>query len=346
MRKIVELSDFEQAKIFRNYLNSQGITVHQPDDEDGVIWVLSDDQIHAARLELQRYEKNPQDEKYTNVKPTLEAAEVRRRYREVDVRTRRYQDSQAMTTPLVTLSCLLLSVGVYFLPRGHGLLNSFRISLYSMSLGFSEHFLMEVMQGQIWRLVTPIFLHSGFLHLLMNMLWLWQLGGPLEQKEGSRWTGFLILLIAIPSNVAFYVVSGPWFGGMSGVIYGLLGYMAGRDYLEQEDRYGVDQGTVTFLGVWYVVCITGLVGAVANTVHGVGALMGLIAAAVRADDKKWLILRRNHKVGQKALIGLALLGAAVLSDRYVAVKQNHRATESYELKVREFLRDRAVQEEK
>ena len=93
-------------------------------------------------------------------------------------------------------------------------------------LYFSEYLgtsFPEIRAGQVWRLVTPIFLHAGVLHLVFNMLWLYQLGGQIEAQESSGYFAVMVLVLAVICNTGQYVVSGPLFIGMSGVVYGLLG---------------------------------------------------------------------------------------------------------------------------
>jgi len=79
-------------------------------------------------------------------------------------------------------------------------------------------------QGEWWRMFTCMFLHIGLLHLLFNMVALWNVGGFMERLLGS--TGFLVLyvvagLLGSVASVAWnpFVIS----AGASGAIFGLLG---------------------------------------------------------------------------------------------------------------------------
>ena len=88
-----------------------------------------------------------------------------------------------------------------------------------------EDMLLSMPQGQPWRVITPIFLHFGILHIAFNMLWLWELGRRIEGEQGNITLLFLVFSIGLASNIAQAIaVKGGLFGGMSGVIYGLLGY--------------------------------------------------------------------------------------------------------------------------
>jgi len=85
----------------------------------------------------------------------------------------------------------------------------------------------------------------------------------------------MVLAIAIPSNLAQYAVSGPTFGGMSGVVYGLLGYIWIRGKFDPGAGLRLHPSTVTMMIAWYFLCWTGWVGPVANTIHTVGLLIGM-----------------------------------------------------------------------
>lgn len=135
--------------------------------------------------------------------------------------------------------------------------------------------LPEIRSGELWRLVTPIFIHFGILHLAFNMLWLWDLGGAIERVRSWLLLLQLVLIIGIFSNLAEYFFSGPAFGGMSGVVYGLLGYLWMQGHFNPRFGLYLRKPIVVMMLIWYVVCWTGLVGNIANMAHTVGLLIGI-----------------------------------------------------------------------
>jgi GlpG protein len=144
----------------------------------------------------------------------------------------------------------------------------------------------ERMQGQYWRLVTPAFLHFGWLHIVFNGLWMWELGTRVEQVMGHLNTLMLFLVIAVVSNTSQYVFGGPGiFGGMSGVVYGLLGFAWVAPLLQPEWRIQPPRGIMLFMIGWLVVCMVGVVevmgfGRVANAAHLGGLLIGALLGVV------------------------------------------------------------------
>jgi membrane associated rhomboid family serine protease len=139
--------------------------------------------------------------------------------------------------------------------------------------------LLEVRHGQVWRLLTPAFIHMSFAHLLLNMLWLRDLGSMIEARQGTLRLSLLVVAIAGVSDVAQYYASGPAFGGMSGVVYGLLGYVWIRGKLDPASGLFLHTSTVVMMLAWFVLCytplLTPLIGHVANTVHAAGLLLGM-----------------------------------------------------------------------
>lgn len=144
----------------------------------------------------------------------------------------------------------------------------------------------EPMGGQYWRLLTPAFLHFGWLHIVFNSLWLWELGSKVERVMGSVNMLLLFMVIALVSNTSQFVFGGPGlFGGMSGVVYGLLGFSWVGPLLQPRWSIQPAPAIMLFMVGWLVVCMVGLVevlgfGAIANAAHLGGLLCGgLLGAA-------------------------------------------------------------------
>jgi membrane associated rhomboid family serine protease len=135
--------------------------------------------------------------------------------------------------------------------------------------------LSDVFSGQIWRLITPIFIHFGFLHLAFNMLWVWDLGKLIELKKGVGFYVVFVVVVAALSNLAQYLFArSVFFGGMSGVVYGLFGYIWIRGRYDPKFSADLHKTTVNMMLIWFLLCWTGLLGPIANWAHTAGLLIG------------------------------------------------------------------------
>ncbi len=141
------------------------------------------------------------------------------------------------------------------------------------------------MNGQVWRLLTPIFIHFGVVHLLFNMLWLKDLGTMIEKLISTRLLLALVLVIGILSNLGQFFFSGPFFGGMSGVVYGLLGYIWMKSKFDPVSRLFLEKQTVVMMIVWFFLCLFGFMGHVANAAHAVGLATGMLWGFVSAKAR-------------------------------------------------------------
>ena len=132
--------------------------------------------------------------------------------------------------------------------------------------------------GQWWRLLTPMLIHFGILHLAMNSLWYWELGRRIEARQGAVMLLGLTLLFSLAANFAQYLHAGPsLFGGLSGVLYGLLGHCWIFQRLAPSPAYRLPPGVLVMM----LICMTGIFellqfGAIANAAHVGGLLAGCL----------------------------------------------------------------------
>lgn len=172
-----------------------------------------------------------------------------------------------VTAILITLSILVALISKF--GRDFQFLHVLFISEYRQGLP-------EIIHGQIWRLFTPIIIHFGIMHIVFNMLWLYQLGSAVEQRQNRKRMLILVLIISVLSNLAQFFWSGPIFGGMSGVVYGLLGYVWAQGKFNPGAGIGLNQSTTMMMLIWFVVCWMGLVGNIANMAHTIGLVCGVV----------------------------------------------------------------------
>lgn len=202
------------------------------------------------------------------------------------------QDSQVFirhvqATPLIFVLIALSAIGAFVTntPSGNPWLHFFTFQDFTETGFIPWH--DSIFQGEVWRLLTPIFIHFGIVHLAFNMLWLWVLGQKLELFLGKWQFLTLIIVSAVCANLAQYLWTGySNFGGMSGVIYALVGFILVSQRLTPHPLLDIPSGILGFMLLWLVLCMTGVVdlfmaGGIANANHLGGLLTGMAFAAVR-----------------------------------------------------------------
>jgi len=296
MRQIGQLENETLARRFGGFLTSRGITNEVEAEPDGrwAVWVHREDQLQPAREELDRFLANPDAEPYRASFDEVLDRERRRereaagaRHQVVDVRTRWGAMGGRRPGPLTIALigfCILVAAGSHLGEKNDILQNLYITAVQETPDGYLtwDPGLPEVRQGQVWRLVTPILIHYGLMHLVFNLLWLADLGGMIERREGPVRLGLMILAMGVLPNLAQFWIAGPAFGGMSGVVYGLFGYVMVRGKLDRESGLFVTRQNIIIMMVWLVLCFTGFLGPIANWAHavglGVGAVWGYISS--------------------------------------------------------------------
>ena len=292
MRQVGDIVGLERANRFLNFLTKQGIEaeVREHEAETYRIWIIDEDQLENAESWLQAYLQNPAAPRFDAPEPKSKTPSAGSNPKSIVIEDESQGIGQA------TLAFLIISVALTFLRDVPG------SEHFLTKLFFSERFergFPEILSGEIWRLITPIFLHRDWLHLIFNMLWLFQLGGAIERNEGSLYLSFTLLLTGSLCNIAQYLVSGPAFMGMSGVVYAMLGYIWMMGKYQPATRYALPQQTIGFMLLWLFICLIGLIPNVANTQHIVGLVLGMSWGFIRSGRPGALRRRARFKHSQR-----------------------------------------------
>jgi GlpG protein len=288
MLKAGYLENEGQARTFSDYLYDQGIETHIESRDDGTweLWVLDGDYLHNVRIQLEDYLKDPDNPKYVESVKSAQKKKKQKQAEQVAYRKKVYDRHRLFSRwrfrfTSVTGILMIISITVTFV-SALGTNDSVKAPLLiteyetdGMYITWHKN-LPEIRQGQVWRLVTPIFLHLSLLHILFNMMWLKELGHMLEAKQGPPFLIVMVLILGVLSNLGQFLVSGPNFGGMSGVIYGMLGYIWLRSRFNPSCGLFVSKHNVILMIGWFFLCLSGVIGHVANTAHGVGLVAGMI----------------------------------------------------------------------
>ena len=295
MRALTEMDNETEARRLGDYLYAQGIPNDVDEDEgEWTIWIHDDEQLAAAEAELKHFCTNPSDSKYTKTSGTADRLRKEQdkeneaaTKRQVDVRTKVFGATAAMT-PHFTIGMIALCVVIFFVQQTkleHGLQQTLSVNSYKHHEAEKkiswEPGLPDIRKGEVWRLFTPALMHFGFLHIIFNMMWLYQLGGQFERSLGVGRLILFILASAIASNLFQYVSilpdlfgRGPSFGGMSGVVYGLAGHAWVSGRFNPHSSVTLPNEIMTFMMIWFFVCFLPFMG-IANGAHTMGLLVGL-----------------------------------------------------------------------
>jgi GlpG protein len=82
------------------------------------------------------------------------------------------------------------------------------------------------------------------------------------------------------SNLGQHYFKGPFFEGMSGVVYGLLGYIWMKGKFDPASGLYLHPQTVVMMLIWFFACLFKLIPNVANWAHGVGLVVGMAWGAL------------------------------------------------------------------
>ncbi len=287
MRKIGTLESSKDAERFHRFLRSKGIE-NRVDEvpPEWEVWVLSDDQLEQARAELDSYKNFPDDARFT-VKPEDLPEEKKDPYSQTE-QSFTYRGSDIPVTRFLMVSCVVLTLYTGLGERHPELMSKLKFSNIPKT-GATFQIPLEIGNGEIWRIFTPAFVHGSFFHLVFNLYFMWILGNTIERAKGSLYFSILCFITAAGGHFTQYFIVGPNFIGISGVVYGLLGYLWMKQMVALEEGFFVPDIIIMQMFIWLMLGITGVLASwglpIANGAHFGGLVAGMLVGAFPARKR-------------------------------------------------------------
>jgi GlpG protein len=288
MRCIGNLDSEDAAVRFSDCLFVRGIENQFDAEDDGTFsfWVMEDEQIPPATALLAQFRADPSAPDFAKVFKTARqrrreqrSAETERRSTTADHARLEYERNFEVL-PYVTWMLIVVSVAVAIFSQLGDDKQAMHF-LYIADIQVHGEYvswrpgLLEVRAGQIWRLITPIFIHLGLPHIVFNLFALNSLGPMVERRFSGLYLVVLVVFSSVLSNLGQFVWAGPMFGGMSGVIYALFGFIWIRGKCDPRAGLEISTNLVVVSIAWFLLCAIGWIPYVANVCHAVGLAVGM-----------------------------------------------------------------------
>ena len=319
MRSLGQIDGRKPTEQFVAFLLTQKIKTHI-DGVDGKpdcweVWVRNEDQLAEATAHLLAFKQNPSDGRYEQaMKEASRMLDAEQKAKQAAAKNiRRMDTSRTPGTglsrgpiPPLTLTLIILSVLVSFASNftdERAIKSNKWGEVIVNELSFVEPGAWEkakdpaasLKRGELWRAITPIFMHGSILHLAFNLFMLVSLGRLTERIQGTPKFAVFVLMLAIFPNLLQGLMpislgGSPFFVGISGVVYGLFGYIWIRSSLHPEMGIVVPMPmVVVVLGLIVLGFAAGMSDAqsswrLANYCHLGGLLVGI--AVAYASEKK------------------------------------------------------------
>ncbi len=271
MRSITRIANHDEALLAGAHLVSNGVECKVSEESNGesCLWVMNEDHLPQARELLAQFMADPNKEKYREAvefarrlarqqEEQIEAAD--KQAQEYNEDARRLRNMMTAPAPL-TIGLILLLIGIWLLPSFNKDLSDVFLNWLSFTTPGST-LTQTLLSGEIWRLASPVLLNPpllderggisfiGVIGLIFNVLWLRDLGGLIERREGTwRFLALFALFAALP-NLMQYGTWGIIPACFSGVVYGMLAYLWMRG--KHDPRYGIklNPGLLWFMLIW------------------------------------------------------------------------------------------------
>ena len=268
---LVNIKQHNIALLFANYIMSLGVNAKVVEEAQGFAIYCDSDQMLLAKQEFEAFIEQPHHPKYQQAAwQHGEISEVKEQYPAFSTV---FKQQFLAHAGVVTLSIFAICWLVF----------AFSIAGFERTIFNQLHFYSQLSLNNLFtdplRLIGPAFFHFSLIHIAFNTMWWWQLGGSIEKNLGKITLLNLFFVSAIVSNLGQFLMSGPAFGGLSGVVYALVGFVWWLGWLAPEKGLSLSKPIIGFLLFWLILGFADLLPVnVANTAHLLGLVSGCLLA--------------------------------------------------------------------
>ncbi|WP_409308469.1 rhomboid family intramembrane serine protease GlpG [Pectobacterium sp. B1J-3] len=265
MIRVVALSHLRLAQAFVDYMHTQGIFLEmRTTGQEAELWLADESHLAQVQDELDVFLRDPLNPRYQAASWQTGSTDSGIQYQRFS-----YLNTLKQQAGPLTLLIMIVSLVIFALMKLWG------YEQVMMLLAYPD----EGQQWQLWRWFSHALLHFSVLHILFNLMWWWYLGGPVEKVLGTRKLLTITLITALVSGWVQSWFSGIYFGGLSGVVYALMGYVWLRGEREPDGYLSMPRSLMAFALLWLIAGYFDILGlSIANAAHVSGLVVGLLMA--------------------------------------------------------------------
>lgn len=272
MIAVGQINNKRAAQAFSDYLQLKQIQhqVHTETQLEGELqlevfqFYTLDDQVSKVSELLNDFAANPEHPKYLSASWQVSEPEAHGD-KVTSWGFAAIWSSAGAVTKSVTLLCAVIF--------GLSYLGFFRPII--MNFGFSWDL------SEPYRLITPAFIHLSTLHIIFNLMWWWYLGRQIERLLGKQTLLIVLVGTAFLANIAQALLVNNNFAGLSGVVYGLGGFVWYCGAFHKSRTLYLPNNMFGFFIIWMLLGFFEVLPVnMANWAHLFGLLAGLGLAAI------------------------------------------------------------------
>lgn len=271
MQQVAELYSLQHAQIFADYCVSVGwevsLVTEQPQH---VLLYCADAHVDDVLQALAEFAADPDAEKYQAAAWQYGDTSSPTTHWGIAPIWRQMRASAGVVTQWTAFLCIAVFLAQQIWPQ----------TLYLALKYFSPSQWIDA--GLDWRWFSPVLLHFSAAHLVFNVLAWWIFAGRVETQLGSRRLLLILFVAAFISNYAQFFFADAHFGGLSGVVYAILGFVWIYGWRFPKQNVQLNRWDIGLALVFLVLGFFDLLWVnMANWAHLFGLLTGVVLALLQ-----------------------------------------------------------------